>query len=488
MDMSNLILKSSVELTNSKRLETPVVFVGSSFGNGLLKSHLEFLVQYRRKSMTWRNQSCKAMLLLLDYTDSMGDRFQYPQQMFASFSEALFEGTIDEKGDDESELNWKPRSPSTANMYIGHVTRFSEWLFNKTGDESNLLNPMRAATKHERICNLAAYHQRKHRAFLSHTYHDDKAYKNAQFTRTLQRHKVRSKIPEAKRLKSNVATHLIEDGFWKYKPNFTKPEQLNLRNVLITMLLAYGGLRISEPFHIFVSDLYDDPIDPKSILVKVCNPVHADAPDDWCNMKGNMHDNRENFLLKKYGLLPRNKSNISSYHAGFKSDGFMEFTVQWFPTSAGILFKNLVRIYLSQEIYRVVDKNYPHPFLFTNQNGAPASIAKYRRAHSNALRKLGYDPSRYAGNNPHGSRHNYASSLKESGVSSLATKKALHHISIESQKVYQSEMENKNLRAELMNAEQRMASNNTICDPMMNGFNDVDPLGYFSGLSKLYGS
>lgn len=484
--MHNLILKSTVELTNSKKLETPVVFVGSSTCKGLLKSHLDYLVNFRRKSMTWRNQSCKAMLLLLDYTDAMGDRFQYPQQMFTSFSDALFEGTIDEKGDDETELNWKPRSPSTANMYIGHVTRFSEWLFNKTGDERNLLNPMRPATKHERICNLAAYHQRKNRAFLSHTYHDDNAYKKAEYTHSVQRLKTPIKSPTIKRLKADVAKHLIEEGYWHYKPNFTKPEQLNLRNVLITMLLAYGGLRISEPFHIYVTDLYDDPIDPDSMLVKVCNPIHADAPQEWRRIKGNINDNRESYLKKKYGLVPRNRSNNASYRAGFKSDGFSEFTVQWFPTSAGVLFKKLMKIYVSHEIYRVVDKKNPHPFLFTNQYGAPASLTKFRTAHSNALRKLGYDPSRYAGNNPHGSRHNYATTLTECGVSPLTSKKALHHTSLESQKVYQSEAESKDIRVEFAKAERGQLSAIKTQNPMAFGFDDVDPLGYFSGLLPLF--
>jgi len=288
-------------------------------------------------------------------------------------------------------------------------------------------------------------------------------------------------------LKSDVAKHLIEEGFWRYKVNLVKPEQLNLRNVLITMLLAYGGLRISEPFHIYVSDLYEDPIDPESMLVKVCNPIHANAPDDWRKIKGNISENRESYLNKRYRLLPRNMSLNASYHAGFKSNGLDEFTVAWFPLSAGVVFKKLVTIYLGQEEYRVPDKKseYPHPFLFKNQTGAPASIAQFRRAHSNALRKLGYDPSRFAGNNPHGSRHDYASTLTELGVSKTTIKKALHHTSLDSQIAYASMADDKKMRSELSRAERGELIEKAEHDPMAHGFNDVDPLGYFSGLSPL---
>tara|TARA_R110001583_G_scaffold137296_1_gene288968 strand:+ start:184 stop:1650 length:1467 start_codon:yes stop_codon:yes gene_type:complete len=486
--MSNLVLKSRIELANSKVLETPVVIANSTNRKGLLKSHIDYLVAFRHKSMSWRKQSCKAMLLLLDYTDAMNGAFPTPQEMFSAFSDALFEGTLDMNGDDKANLNWIPRKASTANTYIDHVTRYSEWLCDQVEDEKELLNPKRWATKHERICNLAAYHHRKNRAFLSHTFHDQNAHSKAQRTYSVQRHKAPPRNQELKRTDINVLQHLIEEGFWRYKPNFAKPEQLNLRNVLITMLMVYGGLRISEPFHIYVDDLYEDPFDPESMVVKVCNPIDGDAPDKWRKIKGNKNDNREDYLKKKYGLIPRNNSSAANYHAGFKSEAFSEFTVHWFPTSAGVLFKQLITLYLSLPIYRVPDKEskYPHPFLFKNQFGAPASEKQFRKAYENALRKLGYDPSRFAGNNPHGTRHNYASTLTELDVSPLVRKKALHHVSLESQQVYQSDAENKQIRDEFEKAGVDQRAVRKKHDPMAYGFDDVDPLGFFSGLSPMF--
>ncbi|TMO56358.1 gamma-mobile-trio recombinase GmtY [Pseudoalteromonas phenolica] len=487
--MNNIVLKSTIELTDSQKLSTPVVIVNSPVATGVLKSHVEYLVNYRNKSLSWRKQSCKAISLLLDYTDAMGKKFDSATKMFKSFADAVFEGTFDDNGDDVTGLYWEPRSPGTANVYIRHVTGFSDWLYSQVDDEKLLLNPKRWATESERICNLAAFHHRKNQAFLSHTYYSDKAYKEAKHERTVKQHKAPPKVQQAKRLKSDVARHLIEEGFWRYKPNFEKPEQLNLRNVLITMLLAYGGLRISEPFQIYVSDLHEDPIDPNSILVKVCNPTLGDAPEYWRRKTGNAYDNRKSYLRKKYALETRKESTSANYHAGYKSESFYEFTVQWFPLSAGVVFKKLVTIYLSNERYRTVNKDKPHPFLFTNKSGAPASLAQYRKAHTNALIKLGYDPSRFAGNNPHGNRHNYASTLAELGVDPLARKKSLHHSSLESQKVYQSDVENKEIRNEFAKAEAAIQSNSqSDQNKMLCGFEDVDPRGYFSGLSPLFKS
>lgn len=49
-------------------------------------------------------------------------------------------------------------------------------------------------------------------------------------------------------------------------------ERLNLRDILITMLLHYGGLRMSEPFHLYVHDVIHDDTAPGTALVKVYHP------------------------------------------------------------------------------------------------------------------------------------------------------------------------------------------------------------------------
>jgi len=49
---------------------------------------------------------------------------------------------------------------------------------------------------------------------------------------------------------------------------------------LITVLLHGGGLRESEPFHLYVSDVAIDPRNTKSALVRLYHPERGKAPED----------------------------------------------------------------------------------------------------------------------------------------------------------------------------------------------------------------
>jgi site-specific recombinase XerC len=61
-------------------------------------------------------------------------------------------------------------------------------------------------------------------------------------------------------------------------------ERLNLRDILITMLMHYGGLRMSEPFHLYIHDVIPD----KPLLVRLWSrsttPV-LDWPPPICEMQ-----------------------------------------------------------------------------------------------------------------------------------------------------------------------------------------------------------
>ena len=67
-------------------------------------------------------------------------------------------------------------------------------------------------------------------------------------------------------------------------------ERLDLKNVLITMLMHYGGLRLSECFHLWVEDVV--PWEDGTALVKIFHPdkgrprPNGSYGDFWCMEAG----------------------------------------------------------------------------------------------------------------------------------------------------------------------------------------------------------
>ena len=151
------------------------------------------------------------------------------------------------------------------------------------------------------------------------------------------------------------------EGFTNYgnEQSLSVFEKLNIRDILITLLLNGGGLRTSEPFHLYLSDVTLDPIlyrekHIETALVRIYHPSEGTAPEDWSNTSGKVQrTHRESYLKGKFGLLPRNKVSDRTYRAGWKirkldSEKEKFITVQWFPQIYGQLFYKLWKLYLVQ--------------------------------------------------------------------------------------------------------------------------------------------
>lgn len=454
-----------------KPFETRVVISS----RGVLSNHVEYLAKYRNKSQSWRNQSCNALVKFLDYTEAYDGKFRNPREMFDAFSQTLVDGTILEDGSDPTHLWWEPLQPSTANSIINHITKFSDFIYNKTQDESHLLNPDVHATRSEFMISLAAYHHRKNNSFFAHTFDDQAAIEKAKRNKLIKLHHV-SKPKDIKATEENVIIDLITNGFWRSK-NRNDLTKLNIKNVLITMLISYGGLRVSEPFHIFISDIYDDPVDDSQSFINIQHPALGEAPEYWRKHTGNKDASREMYLREKYGLRPRT-DQLNSSHVGWKSSHKTSINVYMFPSKAARWFKVLVDIYIKEQ--RKSSPTRPHPYLFSDENGNPATIKQYTEARKKALRKLGYDHSKYAGNNPHGGRHFYGSTLNTGGVSAVHIKEAMHHSSITSQHTYVEASVKKEMRAQMLKLESEGTEPTSVqTSPDIQDFcNDIKSLSF----------
>jgi integrase len=455
---------------------------------------LQPLIQYILKhlhilSQSNTNKLVQAVGLLIDYMEANHQAFDNPQDLFGTFVQRLNSGTVGVDGSDPSGLYWNARTPPVVRVIVNHLSKFSDWLAEKQGTEP--LNPWRQANRAEEQLAWAAWHHQRKRSFLSHTMSIDVAKLKVSQARSvlLKKNPVIDHEPvkyfPADRMQDLLFRGFIVPG----KQNSPRiEERLNLRDILITMLMHYGGLRVSEPFHLFMHDVTHDDTDPGSALVRVFHPSLGQAPADLLDAKGKpVTCNRATYLRDKYGLQPRTEykssHTLSSGWKGNALDSKMHFMhVHWAPLWAGSLFWKLWVFYMAQ---RGQFNHSDHPYAFVTREGKPYSIDAYEDAHARAVERIGLVPAKALGTSPHGHRHAYGQRLEDLHLDAKFLMKALHHKSLESQIVYTEPDRvklNRAIDAALIRAEK--AEDGTVMAPpdfLAYGFKDVDPLGLLSG-------
>lgn len=422
-----------------------------------------FLEQGRARSIAWQREMARAIGLFVDFLIAnqrvFCEEIDRPQ-VLAEFAESLVGGTIDQDGNDTSGLYWEPKSLSRSKLQLNALTAFSDWLVNRY--DSTPLNPFRAASLSEQIAYWRRFDKRRTHALLSHTYGREEALARSGEARQVgvRRKQLSHDVMPAKFFPSDRIWPLLTDGLvvpGKANARYLH-EQINIRDALITILLHGGGLRESEPFHLYVSDVAIDPRNAESALVRMYHPERGKAPDDYIDpVSGKVIDaDREQYLKVKWGLQPRTLE-VGRFHAGWKelklSNGRENYAlVHWFPSYWGEVFLSLFKIYIN----KVRSRHCSHPYLFVstkaNVEGEPYTVDSYRQAHARAVKRIGLVPAKVYGTTPHGHRHAYAQLLTDSGVGSEVIQAALHHKSQDSQQVY------KEPTAEKVNSALREAS------------------------------
>lgn len=405
------------------------------------------LIQGRAKSISWQRELSRATGLFIDFLKANQPIFrqQYDRPLvLALFAEALVYGTIGLDGDDASGLYWEPKSLSRATLLLNAVTSFSDWLVNQY--DATPLNPWKNASISEQMAYWRRFDQRRAHALLSHTYDRaalEAASNQSRFT-AVRRKSLSQDVNSAKFFPLNQIWSLLSSGFLVPGKCNAQPlhERMNIRDMLITILLHGGGLRESEPFHLFVSDIAIDPLNSKSALVRLYHPERGKAPDDYIDpLSGKeVSADREEYLRVKWRLEPRNLV-VGRFHAGWKdlkmSNGRDKYAqVHWFPSYWGEIFLALFKVYIT----KLRSRHCNHPFLFVSLKdsvgGAPYTVDSFRQAHARAVKRTGLVPSKSNGTTPHGHRHSYAQMLTDAAIGAEVIQAALHHKSLESQQVY----------------------------------------------------
>ncbi|MGZ4978571.1 MAG: gamma-mobile-trio recombinase GmtY, partial [Methylobacter sp.] len=363
-----------------KKYILPALFTES----GLIISHLRYLSSKSNKSQAWKTRSVFSLKLLIRYLNANENCFEKATDLLQSFTDCLTIGTIDyEKKYDPSGLYWRPRDVKDANTILAHITQYTDYLVQE-GYERSRVNPFRKATSTEQRLNWCAYYHKKAHVFLNHLSDNSEARKMMTKRRMVTgQQEPKIDCEKVKRFPEERFSDLLYKGFIRPRSHDCMPEQerLDYKNIAITILLNNGGLRKSEVFHIYSSDITVHPV-TGGALVRVYHPSWGTSPDS-------KFKNRKEFLQAKYGLKPRTEYQLSErLFAGWKTPLLTDrgncFEVIFSPSTASKLFLEMYCKYLKFQRVDPPDDNQ-HPFAFTNQNGAPETIKNYQRMHKRAV-------------------------------------------------------------------------------------------------------
>lgn len=399
--------------------------------DGILEPLLDYcLARSHDRSVVWMKKVLRSVALLLEYVQrNEHERGSY--QLFQNFGQRLYTGTFDRvTGLDPSELCWRSRSVSEAGQIIVHLTDFFEWLA-QVRPAALQVNPRYAGARFDRLTDEVAYQFRRDRAFLGHSWATNHGTEGTgRMMRGRRRIVVEASEPPA--FPDDRFEELLFSGF-------KVGNRHDLRGMLITLLLHSAGFRESEPFHLYVGDVFPDPRDSSRATVLIHHPSQGVAPADWVReATGRSNANRAMYLAHQFGLPPRTDM-LDVRRAGWKGgmhDAPFYKAAHWFLPSDGELFLQLWRRYLEQ----VARVDRRHPFAFINLGREPKGdmycLGQYNKAHAAACRRIGLPVSKELGTTPHGHRHAYGQRLRKAGVDKFFIRRFMHHSALQSQEVY----------------------------------------------------
>lgn len=381
------------------------------------------------RSLSWQEKLVRAVKLFLEYSEVNAISGEEEWRLFRNFSSALRMGTIDPKTrEDPSGLYWEGIDVRDSNFMITQLSGFFDWLVREDSPRSMIFNPPYEGKGYDQRIGQQAYRYRRSKAFLGHTWSAKPRADKAKLIRGERAPKVFPKRPPM------FPEDRFEELLFK---GFKVAGKYDFRGMLITLMLFGGGLRVSEPFHLYMSDVQPHWDDPSTAFVVVHHPSLGYAPNNWKNRTG-QRGSRQEYLAAEFGLVPRHhvrgKLSAGWKHPALDDRWYMQ--VHWFPTIYGQWFMQIWSRYMEQ--VASIERN--HPYAWININGDPRGdiyrISLYQKALQNAVERVGLIFGKPYGTTAHGLRHAYGQRARRGGIDSLIIQRIMHHCSPDSQHVY----------------------------------------------------
>ena len=450
--MNHITVTTKVYRDNSMRtFDTKTIFIEKEGRLVPFYQLLNYQMSYIDKSKTWHDKLLLAISLFFDYINANYNCYSSPSEFFGTFIDAIYMGTINEDGNDPSGLFWLPKKIQNANQLLSMLNNFTDWLGENYGTQS--LNPWKKANSYEQYIALYANLRKSENSLLGHLDEYTTISNNSRFVRnTLYRKAPTSNKASTKIFPEDKIMDLLWIGFRKSRKNkcLDLIDQYNWRDMAITILMIGGGLRNSEPFHLWIQDVIPNPNDPQSAIVRVYHPSEGKVPEGLSlPSTQKIIKDRASYLLIKYGLMPRNLYTSSDIrHAGWKDprldnqeDAYMN--VYWFEPTWGRIFMTVWKMYMIKRIREgISDTSHPYAFVSLSEKnkGEMLSMESFRDSYKKAVEKIGLTLSKRNGTTPHGLRHAYGQRLEKyipnNESKKLIIQMAMHHKSEKSQDVY----------------------------------------------------
>ena len=395
--------------------------------DGPVRPLIDYCLSMRR-SLSWQEKLLRAAKLFLEYLEANAIQGEEEWRLFCNFSNALRMGTIDpETRQDPSGLYWEGIDVRAANFMIAQLSDFFDWLGREDNPRGARFNPHYEGTRYDQRIDLQAYQYRRSKAFLGHAWSTKPRGSQARLIRGERVPKVFPKRPPM------FPEERFEELLFK---GFKVAGKYDYRGMLISLLLFGGGLRVSEPFHLYMADVQPHWDDSSIAFVAVHHPSLGYAPNHWRNRAGQRGSRRE-YLASEFGLVPRHlvrgKLNAGWKHPALDDHWYMH--VHWFPEAYGQWFMQIWVRYLEQ--VASLPRNHPYAWInIDREQGGIYTISQYQKALQGAVERIGLVFGKTYGTTAHGPRHAYAQRARHGGIDPVIIQRIMHHCSPESQRVY----------------------------------------------------
>jgi len=463
----HMVLIHSVQ--NPLRTEMPILWLFIEGQPQVFQPLVDYLQSHQSKSLLWKRRVARSVGLFFDFSKSFAfDEITSARNRHSStlqaFIQALQIGTIPQDGIDESGLFWAPMSANMVAETARHPDGFVAFMANNLDDikESHPLKAL-ADTFSDRPSDgstmlrfLLTAKRLSSRSFMQHL-KDEREVAVDQKRRSRGALGIESKAGGYRTVKAmsfQLISELMEYGFIKNGNATDLFEREDVTAKMIFILLVGGGLRRSEPLHMWFNDVTYPTIDGK----ERCMPVLR-HPSQASTFIAGENMTRMQYLRQR-GLSPRHIAVGKSMRAGWKNLPTDDTTA---TTQVYFIHQNLEQLFASYHHYylnvrrelvtfRKARGEVDHPFLFVSNGedrntgrsyiGSPYSQKSFTHAFARALTRVervtgtSIIRGKRHGTTPHALRHAYAMLLIKAGAPQKAIQKALHHRSILSQEVY----------------------------------------------------
>jgi len=382
----------------------------------------------------------RSMGMLADFVAAKGTEFLDQDRrplLFVAFAQAVLTGTIRD-GDDPSGLWWHPRTRQRAKRLVSTACEASDWLAEVCGAVP--LNPFdRKASSAERLAFWRHWNTARAASLLGHAKSVQQA---AGAATSARRFDTWNKKPKFEGLPPSFPEEKIDELLFEglavlgHQADERPWVRWNLRDQMIVLLMHFGGLRVSEPMHLWADDVFATSREPDLARVLIHHPSEGLCECVNPATGAPVRLTRAEYLRTYCDRVPL-VDGVGRGRAGWKGPMLTNrdrkaFEVFWFPKSAGELFLRLYRMYIE----RVRPASTPHPYLFLTRDGQPLGAASFAKIHARAVARIGLSVSKGLGTTPHGHRHAYGQRLATSGLLTKEIQIAMHHASPLSQAVY----------------------------------------------------